>query len=161
MAACLADHVNHILPDPAFCYMEHDQNMVMVFITSAAAKMFAQGGWSKEKLTDYLWKNSTITVSELERTLKYGARTSRTPDMWTMPGLIHSKIYDIPESFAKTAPDEKLRRLVSSEELHIVVTGDRGRDKAQAMWSWYNKTDHESHQTACKLGRTPACRRVQ
>jgi hypothetical protein len=56
-----------------------------------------------------------------------------------MRGLIDSKIYEIPEEFAKNNPDEILPRLVSPKEIHIVVTGDRGRDKAQALWSWYNK----------------------
>ncbi len=138
MASTLADHISDIV-HPVVTYMEHDQNMVMVFMTAPAAKMFANGGWTKEKLIDYLWKNSTITVRQLEKTLRYGGRTARKPELWTMRGLIDSKVYDIPESFAKSNPDETLPRLVSPKELHIVVTGDRGRDKAQALWSWYNK----------------------
>jgi hypothetical protein len=138
MAQNLAEHISSIVK-PVINYMEHDQNMVMVFMTSPTAKMFARAGWTKQSLIEYLWKNSTITVREVERDLRYGLRTAMKPELWTMRGVIDSGIYDIPESFAKKEPDEKLPRLISSKEIHIVVTGDRGRDKAQALWSWYNK----------------------
>ena len=138
MALSLAKHLDSIVY-PEINYMEHDQNMVMVFMTSPTAKMFANAGWSKQDLIKFLWKNSTITVREIEWCLRHGLRTARKPEQWTMRGLIDAEAYDIPESFDKREPNERLPRLISSDEIHIVVTGDRGRDKAQALWSWYNK----------------------
>ena len=138
MALGLAKHIDSTVY-PEINYMEHDQNMVMVFMTAPTAKMFANAGWSKQDLVDFLWKNSTITVRELEWCLRHGLRTARKPEQWTMRGVIDSGTYDIPESFDKREPDDTLPRLISSDEIHIVVTGDRGRDKAQALWSWYNK----------------------
>lgn len=138
MGVGLAKHIDSTVY-PEINYMEHDQNMVMVFMTAPTAKMFANAGWSKQDLVEFLWKNSTITVRELEWCLRHGLRTARKPEQWTMRGVIDSGTYDIPESFDKREPDDTLPRLISSDEIHIVVTGDRGRDKAQAMWSWYNK----------------------
>jgi len=138
MGLGLAKHIDSTVY-PEINYMEHDQNMVMVFMTAPTAKMFANAGWSKQDLVKFLWENSTITVRELEWCLRHGLRTARKPEQWTMRGVIDSGTYDIPESFAKSEPDDTLPRLISSDEIHIVVTGDRGRDKAQALWSWYNK----------------------
>ena len=56
-----------------------------------------------------------------------------------MRGLIDSKEYDLPEWLDMQDPDDVLPRVLSTDEIHVVVTGARGRDKAQVMWSWYNK----------------------
>ena len=138
MALLLAKHIDRIV-EPPLSWMEHDQNMVMVFMTAPSAKMFADAGWSKEDLKQFLWKNSTITVRDIEFLLKYGGRTARKPDQWTLRGIIDAEGYDLPEWLDKRMQDERIPRLISSEEIHILVTGDRGRDKAQALWSWYNK----------------------
>lgn len=139
MALGLARHMDGVVT-PYITWMEHDQNMVMVFVTSPVAQMFSKAGWSKKDLRDFLWENSTITVREVEWRLRYnGLRTSRKPEWWTIRGLIDSKEYHLPEWLDKRGPDEKLPRVLSPDEIHIVVTGARGRDKAQALWSWYNK----------------------
>lgn len=139
MALGLANYMDGIVT-PYITWMEHDQNMVMVFVTSPVAQMFSKAGWSKRDLRDFLWKNSTITVREVEWKLRYGGlRTSRKPEWWTIRGLIDSKEYHLPRWLDKKGPEEKLPRVLSPDEIHIVVTGARGRDKAQVLWSWYNK----------------------
>ena len=76
----------------------------------------------------------------MEWKLRYGGlRTSRKPERWTIRGLIDSKEYHLPQWLDKKGPEEKLPRVLGPDEIHIVVTGARGRDKAQVLWSWYNK----------------------
>jgi hypothetical protein len=56
------------------------------------------------------------------------------------PSWFWSKVLDR----AKEGPDARIPLLVTKEEIHIVVTGDSGRDKLGTLWSWYNKpTTHE------------------
>ena len=53
-------------------------------------------------------------------------------------GLVDEAIIQEYEVVEAKGPDGLLRVIMRPESIDIVVTGDRGRDKAQWFWTWYN-----------------------
>lgn len=140
MAKALSDQMQHTLGTyVTLFWREWDQNMVLVFMTPAVANMFAKAGWSKQDLIDWLWNNSYVTMEAIGG--EKGIRALMADKTYgDTPAWFWKKVLEK----AKEGPSAKIPLLVTKEEIHIVVTGDNGRDKLGTLWSWYNKpTTHE------------------
>jgi hypothetical protein len=135
MAKTLSDQIQHTLGTyVTLFWREWDQNMIMVFMTPPVANMFAKAGWSKQDLIDWIWNNSYLTLDAVggEKGIceLMADKTYESTPAWFLNKVLER---------AKEGPDAKIPLLVTKEEIHIVVTGDSGRDKLGTLWSWYNK----------------------
>jgi hypothetical protein len=114
-------------------------DMYTMFLTPPAAQMFASGGWSKQDLIRYVWEHTTVTVGDLHTKFLDGAiGKAGTIRYYLKEGLVNEATIREFEDTETKGPDGVLPEIISPDEIHIFVTGDPGRDKAQFFWCWYN-----------------------
>jgi hypothetical protein len=110
-----------------------------MFLTPPTAKTFAEKGLSKDDVIDYLWKNTTTSVADFHNKYLAGIiEEKKSIRHFLEKGQVDEAIIKEYEAAEAKGPDELLRIIVKKEAIDIVVTGDRGRDKAQWFWTWYN-----------------------
>jgi hypothetical protein len=121
---------------PAFEWKEI-RGQLLVLITKAAASTFANAGWSRQDLRDFLWKNGTWTKDFISHSVKW----------WNQGGVdktVEECIFDFKaryESLGMEPPswvdDEHIPAYPWPEKITIVVCGDRGRDRRMPVGCWY------------------------
>jgi hypothetical protein len=92
-----------------------DRSMATMLITPPTAAKLARAGYSKQDVRDWLWRNSTIRLDELNR---------------------RQRLRGYPKLDIERDP---VPLLPSAEQLNILVCGDATRDKAAALWVLYLK----------------------
>jgi hypothetical protein len=107
--------------------------MMTVLITPNVAEVIARGGYSKQDVAQYLFENAKITIGEVNFALQYG-------NAWggpeTIRGLI-AKGAGVPREWGDLGPDETVPALAYPGVVHIVVCGDRTRNKVMALHAAY------------------------
>jgi hypothetical protein len=134
----LCDYAGKIIQVPKTWLMA-STDMYALFMSPPTARMFAEGGFSKHDLIQYLWEHTTVTVGDLHARFLDGAiGKAGTIRYYLMEGRVpEPKIREF-EAIEAKGPGEVLPAIISPEEIHIFVTGDLGRDKVQFFWCWYN-----------------------
>jgi hypothetical protein len=116
---------------PSFALSFGERNIAALLLTPPLAQNIARAGYSKKGLAEWLWKNMLITVreqnSEIQRMI--GASFS-----------VHSKVQagEAPAWFDKDL-DEQIPVLTSPDVIHIIVCGDKTRNKTMALYVSYPK----------------------
>jgi hypothetical protein len=134
----LCDYVGKVIQTPK-TWMMASTDMYALLLTPPVARKFAEGGFSKQSLIEYLWEHTTISVGELHSRFLDGAigkpGTIRYYLEWGR--VEEAKIREF-EALEAEGPETVLPQIISPKEIHIFVTGDPGRDKIQCFWCWYN-----------------------
>ena len=109
--------------------------MMTVLITPNVAEVIAGGGYSKQDVEQYLFENSRVTIEEVSFALKYG-------NAWggpeTIRGLIEKGL-GTPREWGDLGPEETVPALGYPGVVHIVVCGDRTRNKVMALHTAYTR----------------------
>ena len=107
--------------------------MMTVLITSIVADVIARGSYSKKDIEQYLFENSRVTIEEINFLLKYAFATGGSQ---TIHGLIEQGS-GIPKEWGDLGPEDTIPALIYPRVIHIVVCGDRNRNKVLAMHTAY------------------------
>lgn len=109
--------------------------MATVLISPTVAQALARGGYAKADVEAYLFKNSTVPMAELNFRLKYGDTSSAGE---TVQGLIE-RSWITPREWATLGPDEMIPVMASPGTIHVVVCGDRSRNKVMVLYTGYTR----------------------
>lgn len=108
-------------------------HMVTVLITPSVARAIAAGGYTKQRVEDFLCENTTAKIEEISFVLKYGDALGRGTTLRETLELG----WDLPTGWDTAPPDQAVPILVSPETIHIVVCGDPTRNKEMALYTVY------------------------
>ncbi len=134
----LCDYAGKVIQTPKTWLMA-STDMFTLLLTPPVARKFAEAGFSRKSLIQYLWENITITVGELRNRFLDGAiGKAGTLRYYLQEGLVEEARIREFEALEARGPDTLLPQIISPEEIHVFVTGDPGRDKMQLFWCWYN-----------------------
>ena len=116
---------------PSFALSFSERNIVTLLLTPPVAQSIARSGYSKKDLAEWLWKNMKITVRE---------QNSEIQRMIGPSYSVHSKVLagETPAWFDK-GPDEEIPVLPSPDVIHILVCGDKTRNKVMGLYVTYPK----------------------
>jgi hypothetical protein len=114
---------------PRFSLDFGDRSVACVLITPPVAEDIALAGYTKKSLAEWLWKNTRISVRELDVLNQYFRGYGPT---------VHSKVVagELPAWF-DVGPDETVPIMVSPDLINILVCGDRTRNKVMVLWETY------------------------
>lgn len=116
-----------------------------VFITPGVAKALAEGGYSKEKVKEAIWRNARYTLKEVDFESYFGAhegqqethldfiRKGRLPQRVIEKGKVPAwfpKIVDGEDATIPVVPDPK--------QILIFVCGDPTCNKSMTFYTMYN-----------------------
>lgn len=97
----------------------------LIVLGPAIAKIFADGGWTKNKLRQYLYDHVTITASRAEQYAWYCGQTGFSVNRYVREGLL-------PASFGISEdPRRHLPVFQRADWIQIVVAGDWGRNQSK------------------------------
>ena len=105
--------------------------MQTILITPSVARAIASGGYSKQDIKDYLCKNSTVAIGEISFELKYGDGLGAGT---TIAQAIELG-WDTPKEWAGKGADEVVPVMVNPGAIHVIVCGDRTRNKSMALYT--------------------------
>lgn len=98
----------------------------LIMLGPAIAKVFAAGGWTKDRLRDYLYQKVKVPVSRVERYVWYGGQTGFSVDRYVREG-------QLPAAYGEsTDPDRLVPVFQRPEWIQIMVAGDAGRNQSKA-----------------------------
>lgn len=108
-----------------------DQGCMNVFITPANAQVIAKSGYSKEAVKEYITKNSTLTVGEIDEEFRF---TGLAYPLTT----VHSMALEgrIPREWDR-GPNERIPFIRNPNLIHIVVCGSAQRNRNLIMRTAY------------------------
>ncbi len=111
--------------------------MCTVVINPSVAQNIARGGYSKKDAEKYLFENSRVKIGEISFESKYG---NAEGGFQTIRGLM-AKDWDTPKDWAdlEDQPDVTVPVMAYPGLTHIVVCGDRTRNKAMVLYTCYNR----------------------
>ncbi|MCC6534199.1 MAG: hypothetical protein IT531_16745 [Burkholderiales bacterium] len=128
-ARVLADVVGHTCSywsPVAMAYSRYDPLIVM---SPSVAKVFADHGWTKERIRRYLFDNIRISAQDAERYAYYIGLTGFKLREHVDKGLLP------PEYCASDDPARLVRVFQKPESIGIVVAGDPGRNQSKCYCS--------------------------
>jgi hypothetical protein len=97
----------------------------LIVLGPAIAKVFADGGWSKDRLREYLYEHCKFPVSRVERYVWYCGQTGFDVDRYVREGLL-------PPAYGGSTDRERLVPIFQRREwIQIVVAGDWGRNQSK------------------------------
>jgi hypothetical protein len=125
-AQIIAEVLGHASISGSYNGIRHQQVFPLFVISPSIAKVFADCGWSKDKLKQYLYENVKAPAGLVE---KYGQNSSmrgyRLKDM-VAEGRIPKHYHESDD------PNRLVRVFVKPEWVEIVVSGDPGRNQSKA-----------------------------
>ena len=106
--------------------------MFTMVMTPPIAKVFARDGYAIGDLETYWFNNTTLTPSEYDFLSKHGQSNTPAPTIRSLveDGILSSEWFD-------RGPNEKIPVLPTPDTLHVIVCGDRGRNKYMSFWAPY------------------------
>jgi hypothetical protein len=117
------------------CLQGHLQ-MMTVLITPSVAQGIARGGYSKQEAERYFYENSRVTIEEVSFESKYG---NAGGGFQTIRGLRDLE-WNTPKDWADLeGQDVTVPAMGFPGLIHIVVCGDRTRNKAMTLYTAYNR----------------------
>ena len=97
----------------------------IMMIGPAIAKVFADQGWSKDRLRQYMYEHVKIAASKAEYYVWYSGQTGFSVDRYVREGLL-------PPAYGEsTDPDRLVPVFQHPEWIQIVVAGDWGRNQSK------------------------------
>ena len=113
-----------------FMQMGEDHGCMNVFISPGNAKVIARDGYSKQAVREYLAKNATLTVREINEELRFTFADNKD----TVHSLAASGI--IPKEWDR-APEDRIPFITNPRVIHIVVCGSAQRNRNLVMRASY------------------------
>ena len=110
----------------AMAYARYDPLIVM---GPSIAKVFADHGWSKAAICQYLYENTWIQADDAERYAYYIGLTGFKLRNQVAKGLLP------PEYCASDDPKRRVRVFISPDTIGIVIAGDPGRNQSKCYVS--------------------------
>lgn len=101
----------------------------LILMGPSIAKVFADEGWSKDAIRQYIYDNAWITAADAERYAYYVGLTGFSLRGHVDQGLLPA------EYCASDDPQRKIRIFPRAEWIGIVVAGDAGRNQSRAYCS--------------------------
>lgn len=98
----------------------------ILMVGPAIAKVFADHGWSKDRLRQYMYEHVKIPASRAEHYVWYSGQTGFSVDRYVREGLL-------PPAYGESNdPDRLVPVFQRPEWIQIVVAGDWGRNQSKA-----------------------------
>jgi len=117
------------------CLQGHLQ-MMTVLISPSVAQGIARSGYSKQDAERYFYENSRVTIEEVSFESKYG---NAGGGFQTIRGLLELE-WNTPKEWADLeGQDVTVPAMGYPGLVHIVVCGDRTRNKAMTLYTAYNR----------------------
>ena len=121
--------------------MAYSTNNPLIVMGPSIAKVFAEHGWDKGRIRQYLYDNVWIAADDAERYVYYIGLTGFTIRDHVSRGLLP------PEYAASDDPKRRVRVFLNPESIGIVVAGDPDRNQSKCYCS--NHT--QGPPTSCKI----------
>jgi hypothetical protein len=109
--------------------MAYATNDPLIVMGPSIAKVFAEHGWSKDRIRRYLYDNVWIAADDAERYAYYVGLTGFKIREHVAKGLLP------PEYAESDDPKRKVRVFMKPESIGIVVAGDPGRNQSKCYCS--------------------------
>ena len=109
--------------------MAYSKNNPLVVMGPSIARVFAEHGWSKADIRDYLQEHVTIAADDAERWGYYVGMTG-----FSLRGQVDKGLLP-PEYCASDDPKRRIRVFWDRESIGIVVAGDAGRNQSKCYCS--------------------------
>lgn len=109
--------------------MTYSRNDPLLIMSPSVAKVFAQHGWSKDRLRRYLYDHAWISAEDAERYAYYIGLTGFKLRDHVAKGLLP------PDYCASEDPKRRIRVFLKSDSIGIVVAGDPGRNQSKCYCS--------------------------
>jgi hypothetical protein len=109
--------------------MAYAKNNPLIVMGPSIAKVFADHGWSKNRIRQYLYENVWISAEDAERYAYYIGLTGFKLKDQVNKGLLPA------EYCASEDPKRRVRVFMKPEWIGIVVAGDGGRNQSKAYCS--------------------------
>lgn len=116
---------------PAFCWFRSPYKSVTLLLSPTNATSIARDGYSKEKLKEYMIKNATLRVSDIDKELGY---TEERLEPWTVHTQVERGI--LPKEWDRSQ-DEEVPILESTKLIDVLVCGSRERNRNLVYSSVY------------------------
>ena len=108
----------------------HGQMMTVLITPSVAS-----GGYSRKDVEKFLFDNSKVKIGEVSFESKYGDGDGAGKTIRQLIGLA----WDTPKEWASLGPDDTVPAMAYPGLIHVIVCGDRTRNKAMALHSMYSR----------------------
>jgi hypothetical protein len=112
-----------------FLLLGEDHGSMNVFISPANAKVIAKSGYSKQAVKEYIAKNSTLTVGEIDTEFRFTLSHPHTVHGLAVEGRI-------PKEWDR-GPDDRIPLILNPDMIHIVVCGSAERNRDLIMRATY------------------------
>jgi hypothetical protein len=109
--------------------MAYAKNNPLIVMGPSIAKVFADHGWSKDRIREYLYDNVWITAEDAERWAYYVGLTGFSLKDQVAKGLLPA------EYCASDDPRRRIRVFLDPGSIGIVVAGDPGRNQSKCYCS--------------------------
>ena len=109
--------------------MAYSKNNPLIVMGPSIAKVFAEHGWSKADVRQYLYDNIWIAADDAERYAYYIGLTGFRLRNQVAKGLLP------PEYCASDDPKRRVRVFLNPESTGIVIAGDAGRNQSKCYCS--------------------------
>ncbi|MGZ5258685.1 MAG: hypothetical protein ACXWC0_13710 [Burkholderiales bacterium] len=109
--------------------MAYAKNNPLIVMGPSIAKVFADHGWDKDRIRQYLYENVWIAADDAERYAYYIGLTGFKLKDQVNKGLLPA------EYCASEDPKRRVRVFMKPEWIGIVVAGDGGRNQSKAYCS--------------------------
>ena len=97
----------------------------LIVLGPAIAKIFAENGWTKDRLRQYLYDNVKVRASRVEQYAWYCGQTGFSVNRYVREGLL-------PPAFGESEDPQRLLPVFQRPEwIQIVVAGDWGRNQSK------------------------------
>ena len=114
--------------------------MCTVIINPSVAQGIARGGYSKKDAEQYLFENSRVTIREISFEFKYGNPLGGSQTIRSLAATEGASLKEWKEcADLEDQPDVTVPAMGYPGLTHIVVCGDRVRNKAMVFYTCYNR----------------------
>lgn len=104
-------------------------NDITFLLAPSIARTLSEGGYTKQRVKEYVYENAKVPLRELEWELKYALA-----EVHTVREKVESGLF--PKEFL-VGPDDLVRVIPSPEVVNLVVCGDPGRNRMKTLDSGY------------------------
>ena len=109
--------------------MAYAKNNPLIVMGPSIAKVFADNGWNKARIRQYLYDNIWIAADDAERYAYYIGLTGFRLREYVAKGLLP------PDYAASDDPKRRIRVFMDPESIGIVIAGDPGRNQSKCYCS--------------------------
>jgi hypothetical protein len=124
-ARVMAEVVGQMYAYWSYTGVRHTKWYPLILISPSLAKVFADGGWTKDHIRRHLYDHVRIPAAKME---SY-AHNSSTPYYSLKEFVAQGKV--LPEYHASDDPNRLVRVFPKAEWIDIVVAGDPGRNQSR------------------------------